>query len=167
MREGEGDMQRNDIANIDEKDITILKILLKNARTNYKKIAEACQISPPAVTKRIENLRIKGIITGTRLITSLDSDFSITAVVGLNIEETKMLEVKQTIVNKIRELNRIITVYDEGIGYYNAIFGLVVKNINEKDKISHFIEGLPGVKKVDAHLWIGRTHIMRDNLTLK
>lgn len=158
--------QTDGSSKFDEIDVTLLKMLLKDARTSHKKIAEACGISSPAVTRRIENLRAKGVITGTRLICSLNPDFSTTAVVGLNIEENKMFEVKEAIRRRIQKGESTMTIYDEGIGYYDAVFGLVAKNIPEIDIIHHFINGLPGVKNVDMHLWTGKTHLMKENLAL-
>ena len=158
--------QTDDSLNLDNIDVTILKMLLKDARTRYKKIAEACGISSPALTKRIENLRTKGVITGTRLFCSQNPDSLITAVVGLNIEEKKRLDVKEAIRRRMKKGESFMTIYDEGIGYYDALFGIVVRNIPEIDTIHRFIQGLRGVKNVEIHLWTGQTHIKRENLTM-
>lgn len=49
-------------ADIDEKDVAILKLLEQNARTPVKEIADAIHLSPTPVHKRIRRLEQKGII---------------------------------------------------------------------------------------------------------
>jgi Lrp/AsnC family transcriptional regulator for asnA, asnC and gidA len=160
-------MQNDASTKIDPTDIIILKKLLVDARKSYKDIAQACRISPPAVTKRIESLRTKGVIVGTRIGCSLSPDYSTTAIVGLNLEESERPAVKKAIENRLQKGESYLTVYDEGIGFYDVVFGLVSKSIYDIDEIHHFIEGLPGIKNVDIHLWNGRIHIKRDNLQLR
>jgi Lrp/AsnC family transcriptional regulator for asnA, asnC and gidA len=159
-------MRKGNVVKIDDTDSIILKMLLKDARTNYKDIAKACGISPPAVTKRVENLKSNGIIAGTRIGCSLKADCSTTAVIGVNVQEDKKSGIKKSIEDKIAQSDSFLTVYDEGIGYYQVVFGVVAKNIYTIDEIRYFIEGLSGVKGVDAHLWNGRTYVIRENLSL-
>jgi DNA-binding Lrp family transcriptional regulator len=50
------------MASLDETDVTILQLLSRNARRSYTDIAEAVDMSGPAVANRIERLRNAGII---------------------------------------------------------------------------------------------------------
>lgn len=149
---------------IDELDMKILKLLLLDARTSNKDIAEACGISSPAVTKRIDNLKSNGIITGTKINSRFKVDISTVAVVGVNVENCQKKELEKSIKTRNNRGESFLTVYDEGIGFYDVVFGILARNMNELDELHHFIEGIPGVKRVDIHLWNGSVHYLRDNL---
>jgi DNA-binding Lrp family transcriptional regulator len=48
--------------NLDETDIEILQLLAEDGRRAYSEIAEAVDLSPPAVSDRVERLRESGVI---------------------------------------------------------------------------------------------------------
>ena len=53
---------------MDSSDLKILRMLLLDARAPLSRIAKALGISMPAVQKRIERLKNKGVIVGSRII---------------------------------------------------------------------------------------------------
>ena len=52
---------------LDETDLEILQLLMSNARRPYSVVADAVDLSPPAVSDRIVQLRERGIIRGFTL----------------------------------------------------------------------------------------------------
>jgi len=50
------------MASLDETDVRILELLVENARRPYSDIADEVDLSPPAVSDRIERLRESGVI---------------------------------------------------------------------------------------------------------
>lgn len=53
---------------MDKSDLKILHLLLKDARMPLSKIAKELGVSQPAAQKRIEKLKSKGIIVGSRAL---------------------------------------------------------------------------------------------------
>lgn len=52
---------------LDETDLEILQLLMSNARRPYNDVAEAVDLSPPAVSDRVARLQERGIIRGFTL----------------------------------------------------------------------------------------------------
>ena len=50
------------MSTLDETDVRILELLVENGRRSYSDIAEVVDLSPPAVSDRIERLRESGVI---------------------------------------------------------------------------------------------------------
>lgn len=47
---------------LDETDLTIVRLLAENARRSFREIADAVNLSPPAVSDRVDRLQEQGII---------------------------------------------------------------------------------------------------------
>ncbi len=153
---------------IDEIDIKILRTLRRDARTSLKDIAKDCGISTPAAAKRIEKLKKTGIITGTRIFTSWETrGYSLAAMIAANVGYAHKSEVVQSIKKNTDMANSYLTGCFQCIGYYDVIVGILAKNINELDKIRHFVEGLPGVKTVQVHIFLGQLYYTRGNIVLQ
>lgn len=84
---------------LDETDLEILQLLMSNARRPYNDVAEAVDLSPPAVSDRVARLQERGIIRGF----TLDIDRSqfrkgIPVLVTLKIASTRdVSSVKETL----------------------------------------------------------------------
>lgn len=55
------------MSTLDETDVRILELLVEDARRPYSDIADAVDLSPPAVSDRIDRLRESGVIRGFTL----------------------------------------------------------------------------------------------------
>ena len=75
---------------IDEIDIKILRLLIKDARTRLKEIAKECGITSVSTLNRIKRLKALGVITGAIIWPRLDAlDISITATIGIDLDSNQ------------------------------------------------------------------------------
>ena len=77
---------------IDETDIKILKRLLADARSSYRKIAFEIGVSPPTVLNRISKLEKDNIIKSySAVIDHVKLGFDLTAVIEITAVKNKII----------------------------------------------------------------------------
>ena len=94
---------------IDEKDISILNVLLENSRLSCRQISKRTGYSISTVINRIKKLEESGIIRRYTLdidFTKLGYDFPV--IIDVRVSEGKLLEVEQ----EIAKNPHVIAVYD-------------------------------------------------------
>ncbi len=85
---------------MDEKDRTILEMLLKDGRISYSQIAKKLGISDTAVRKRIKNLEKGGTIKGyTIQVDPHEIGYKCVAIIGIDTESEKFHDVAMQLVN--------------------------------------------------------------------
>jgi Lrp/AsnC family transcriptional regulator for asnA, asnC and gidA len=115
--------------NLDQTDRTILNLLIKDARTQYSKIAKECRMTSAGIYKRIRNLKKVGIITGSEItIDSKNIGYPTLAFIGLQMNlETTTTHID--VFNRIKDIPEIVECYDI-TGKY-SLFIKVYANSNE------------------------------------
>ena len=93
---------------IDEKDKKILKMLTKNARIPYTKIAKEIGLSEGAIRKRVETLEKNGVIKKyVALVDPKKVGYNSMTILGLDVEPTKLL----SIANEVAKIKEARSVY--------------------------------------------------------
>jgi DNA-binding Lrp family transcriptional regulator len=147
---------------IDEVDIKILRLLIKDARTELKEIAEECGLSSNAIFKRIERLRNTGVITGTILfINPYSFGFENLATIGINVEPNQEADVA----NLIRKHAYLVQL-DTSYGKYDICAFIMAKNIADLERLKQLIRKHPGVKRIAFNLW-DKPHLLPENIGLQ
>ena len=78
---------------IDEKDLKIIEILRKNARTPLTDIAATLNVSESTIRKRVKNLEDDGIIKQyTIVVDPVSLGFNSVSLVGFDVEPTHFLD---------------------------------------------------------------------------
>ena len=115
--------------NLDQTDRTILNLLIKDARTQYSKIAKECHMTSAGIYKRIRNLKKAGIITGSEInIDSKNIGYPTLAFIGLQMNlETTSTHID--VFKRIKDIPEIVECYDI-TGKY-SLFIKVYANSNE------------------------------------
>ncbi len=147
---------------IDEIDIKILSLLIKDARTRLKIIAKECGITSVSTLNRIKRLKARGVITGAIIWPRLDAlDISITATIGIDLDSNQ-----DEVIKFIRdEMN--FGEPSEAVGKYDLLVFAVAKNITELDKAAYEIRRCSGVRKVTVNVWAGKPHQLFENVDLR
>ncbi len=79
---------------IDEKDLKIIQILMKNARTPYSAISKELGISDVAVIKRIRKLEKMGVIKKYTLeVDASKIGYTAKSITGVNVKPEKLFDV--------------------------------------------------------------------------
>lgn len=94
---------------MDRKDLEIIKILEKNARTPFLKIAKKLRMSEAAIRKRVRKLEQEGVVERyTAVINPSKLGYNAVAIVGLDAEPERYLEILNSI-SAIPEVKKVVT----------------------------------------------------------
>lgn len=154
---------------IDEIDIKILKALMRNLREKQKDIAKDCDISTTAVANRIEKLKKNGVIKGATFIPNFSKmGYTVAGVLIAKILNGNHLKIVQAIKEYASTKNNLILTFcNYGMGNYDLLVAVLMKNTKALDEIVRFVGGLQDVGKVVTHLFLGEGEIMLENLVIE
>ncbi|MEM3833633.1 MAG: Lrp/AsnC family transcriptional regulator [Thermoprotei archaeon] len=129
---------------MDDKDKIIIEMLMKNARISLAEIAEALKISDVAVSKRIKKLEENGIIKGyTAIVNHIKLGYSSAAIVGIDVEPERLLEVSRLLKEKNYVRYLALTTGD-----HMLILQVLSRNNYDLTNILKDIASTSGVKSV-------------------
>ncbi len=137
---------------MDEKDLIILDILSKNARTAYTNIAKILGISETAVRKRIKKLEEKGIIKGyTIRIDPEKVGYKIVAHVGINTDTNSFLKVAC----RLTEMESVKCVAITSGGHMIMV-DIWARDSREMNKLLDRIKSMEGVIEINPSIILER-----------
>lgn len=149
---------------IDEIDVTILKMLLRDARTSFTQIAEECEISVSAVKSRFERLKKRGIITGAIMQInpqSLGYTFVADIVITTSVHNIK------DVMTDLKTKSYVVLGCDPFPRFKIEIF-VVLTKLKELTKIQEDLESHPLIKETETLIWVESTHMDHvENLVFK
>jgi len=147
---------------IDEVDIKILRMLIKDARTQLNDIAKDCDLSVNAIHKRVKHLKAAGVITGTIVFINPEPfGLEQIATVGINLEPNQEVEVA----NLIRKFAYLIHI-DRSLGKYDICAFVVATNMNQIELLKATIRNHIGIKRIVVNFW-SKTFFNFGNIALK
>jgi DNA-binding Lrp family transcriptional regulator len=126
---------------VDELDLAILRILLKDASISYETIAKEVNTSVSTIHNRIKRMKEENIIT--RIIPELDTKklgFDICALIDIRIKGGHLEEVQR----KFSKVANVCSIYDI-TGEYDTTFVVKFKNTEELNK---FVKALASERYV-------------------
>lgn len=133
---------------IDKFDLQIIKLLSKNARLNYRQLAEYLNTTRQRVSRRLERLEREGIIKKYTIIPDFDRLGYIYVILGITLTPGTSLD-KQI---EILKNDEDVKVIERAIGAHNLVVHLLVpKDMKEVEKkITEITGRLKNVEKVDV-----------------
>jgi len=147
---------------IDEIDIKILRMLIKDARTNLRAIAKDCSLSANAIHKRVNRLKAAGVITGTILFINPELfGLKHSATVGINLEPSE----EPKVANLIRKYAYLIHI-DRSLGKYDICAFIIAKNMKQIEMLKENIRKHTGVRRIAINFW-SKTYFNYRNIGLK
>ncbi|MDG6222439.1 MAG: AsnC family transcriptional regulator [Candidatus Bathyarchaeota archaeon] len=157
-------MIENDSNKIDEIDATILRNLLKEARTTFTEIAKECKISITGVRSRFLKLKKIGIINGAIMqVNPYSLGYDCMCDITMKTAPENDEKVKQFLRNK--PYTKTIL---EQFGRQNIAIGVLLKSINELSGIMEDIGKCEHVKNVEPLIWTKPVHMDHpENLVIK
>ena len=94
---------------ISEKDMAIIEILMRDARTPFTEIARQIGVTEAAVRKRVKKLEEQGIIKGYRaVIDPKKMGYSVVAMIGFDIEPEHYVKVVEK-VRRMKDVRRMLS----------------------------------------------------------
>jgi Lrp/AsnC family transcriptional regulator for asnA, asnC and gidA len=151
-------------AKLDQIDITILSMLIKDARTRLKVIAKKCGTSSVVVLNRIKRLEKLGVLSGTAtLFVNLSSlGLPIIATIGIIFDGTPNEEVFALIAQQTCLVEPALS-----IGEYDLCALVYVESLAKLDKIAYSIREHFNAREVIVNVWSGPPDSNYENLDLQ
>jgi len=133
------------IAEIDELDLKILKLLQEDGRLPFMDIAQKLKLSESTIRKRIQSLKERGVIK--RFTVEIDPakiGLNTVAIVGVDVDPPKLLEVAQKLC-EFKEIRCVAT----STGDHMIMTEIWTKDGRELTRlISEKIGPIEGVRKI-------------------
>lgn len=133
---------------IDETDVKILRKLLTDARSSYRKIAFEIGVSPPTVLNRISKLEMDNTIKYySAAIDHAKLGFDLTAIIEIIAVKNKIIEVEK----HISKLPNVCAVYDI-TGLTDMI---IVAKFKNRRELSNFVKNdvsSPYIERTNTHI---------------
>ncbi len=119
-------MTSNAGINLDDLDLQILEILIKDARTPYLEIARVCHVSGGTIHVRMKKMEDLGIIKGTKILLDMPKlGYDVCCFVGIYLDKSSSF---QAAIDELSLINEIVELHYT-TGDYAIFTKLVCKNI--------------------------------------
>ncbi|HEX7033926.1 MAG TPA: Lrp/AsnC family transcriptional regulator [Nitrososphaera sp.] len=133
---------------MDDADVKILKSLLRDARTSYRKVAEEIGVSPPTVLARVEKLEKEGIIKSySAMLDHEKLGYDLTAIIHITATKGKIVDLEK----QIAKFPNVCAVYDT-TGLTDMT---IIAKFRNRAELSKFVKkdlSLPYVDRTNTHV---------------
>ena len=138
------------INGLDELDIQILDILVKNSRTPYLEIARMCHVSGGTIHVRMKKMEDLGIIKGTKLI--IDNSklgYDVCCFIGIFLDKATSYT---GVLEKLRTINEIVELHYT-TGDYSLFAKVICKSIADlQELLMNNIQSIDGVQRTSTFI---------------
>ena len=151
---------------LDAIDKTIIKILLKNSRTNFAEIANQCKLSPLTIKNRYKRLEKEGVIKGSTLILNLwHFGFNLEVIFLITVPDEMAINVSKKLKDLLADRQDVFCQPVEFNERYNIVLSLPLKNQSEIIKIRELIKQQTNVINIEMNI-VSKSSIHPENLDL-
>ncbi|HMR43735.1 MAG TPA: Lrp/AsnC ligand binding domain-containing protein [Saprospiraceae bacterium] len=135
---------------LDDTDRKILAILMQDAQTPYRDIAEKLFVSGGTVHVRIKKMREMGIILGSQILVDYDKlGYDISAFLGIYLDKSSLYDEVATRLNDIPEI--VGANYTTGL--YNIFAKIICRDTNHLKEVLHDkIQNIPGIQRTETFI---------------
>jgi len=138
------------INGLDDLDIQILEILIKDSRTPYLEIARKCHVSGGTIHVRMKKMEDMGIIKGTKLI--LDNTklgYDVCCFIGIYLDKASSFSRVLSELNKIKEVVEL----HYTTGEYSIFTKVICKSIADlQNLLMNKIQVIPEIQRTDTFI---------------
>ncbi|WP_024614433.1 Lrp/AsnC ligand binding domain-containing protein [Clostridium sp. Ade.TY] len=147
---------------LDDLDLQILDLLIKDCRTPYLEIARICHVSGGTIHVRMKKMEDMGIIKGTRIILNLPKlGYDVCCFVGIYVDKTSSFD---TVIEQIQSITEVVELHLT-TGNYSMFAKLSCKNIEDLQNILlNKINNISGIQRTDT--FISLSQPIDRNITL-
>ena len=133
---------------LDELDLQILDLLIKDCRTPYLEIARICHVSGGTIHVRMKKMEDMGIIKGSRIILNLPKlGYDVCCFVGIYVDKTSSFNAVFDEMSTIKEVVELHLT----TGNYSMFAKIVCTNISDlQDVLLNKINNIDGIQRTDT-----------------
>ena len=148
---------------MDKIDLFIIEALTKNARTSFRQIAAALNVSPDTIIDRYNGLQEKGIVRGSTIVLNPKKiGYNAMAVFMIDLspnnENNKKPFDSTLIVETLIKMRNII-VASKTVGDHDVMAIGVIKDFNHLIEVRNEIAAVEGVKDMEVSFWTEITEL--------
>ncbi|KAF5068879.1 Regulatory protein AsnC [anaerobic digester metagenome] len=135
---------------LDDLDLQILDILIKDARTPYLEIARICHVSGGTIHVRMKKMEDLGIIKGTKILLDMSKlGYDVCCFIGVYLDKTSSFQDAVSEMGKIKEIVEL----HYTTGAYTLFAKVICKNISHlQELLLSSINLIPGVQRTDTFI---------------
>ena len=136
------------INGLDELDLQILDILIKDSRTPFLEIARKCHVSGGTIHVRMKKMEDMGIIKGTKLmIDNSKLGYDVTFFMCIYLDKAASYPNVLESLNNIKEIVEL----HYTTGEYSIFMKVICKNISDlQDLLLNKIQSIEGIQRTDT-----------------
>lgn len=138
------------VSGLDDLDLQILDILIKDSRTPYLEIARQCHVSGGTIHVRMKKMEELGLIKGTKLI--LDNTklgYDVCCFIGIYLDKAAT---HGTVMDSMSEVKEIVELYYI-TGEFSILAKVICKSISDlQDLIINKIQMIDGVQRTNTFI---------------
>ena len=133
---------------LDELDLQILDLLVKDCRTPYLEIARICHVSGGTIHVRMKKMEDMGIIKGSRIILNLPKlGYDVCCFVGIYVGKTSSFN---AVFDEMSTINEVVELHLT-TGNYSMFAKIVCTNISDlQDVLLNKINNITGIQRTDT-----------------
>jgi len=148
---------------LDKIDLFIIEALTKNARTSFRQIAAALNVSPDTIIDRYNGLQEKGVIRGSTIVLNpKEIGYNAMAVFMIDLspnnENSKKPFDSTLIVETLIKMRNII-VASKTVGDHDLMAIGVIKDFKHLAEVRNEIAAVEGVKDMEVSFWTEITEL--------
>jgi len=144
---------------IDEIDVSIIRALQKDARTNFADLAKDCSVSVDTISKRFKRMKRTGVARGTTVLLNPKSfGYDCVASFGIRVDYPHVEEV----IDFIKKTPEVVFC-TPSLGRHNIFAIAVLKNVGRLGQVKESIKGHPMVREVAASIWVNEILLCPEN----
>jgi Lrp/AsnC family transcriptional regulator, regulator for asnA, asnC and gidA len=135
---------------IDNTDLKILDILIKDANTPYTEVAKQVFVSDGTVHGRMKKMRDMGIIKGAQLLVDYTKlGWDITAFIGIYLDKSSLYE---DVIEQLKNIPEVIAM-NYMTGSYSIFAKLVCRNTKHLLEVLHDkIQNVSGIQRTETFI---------------
>jgi len=138
------------INGLDDLDLQILDVLIKDSRTPYLEIARQCHVSGGTIHVRMKKMEEMGIIKGTKLI--IDNSklgYDVCCFIGIFLEKASSFDIALAQMSNIPEIVEL----HYTTGQYSIFLKVICKSINDLQNLLRTkIQAVDGIQRTDTFI---------------
>lgn len=135
---------------LDELDLQILDILIKDSRTPYLEIARICHVSGGTIHVRMKKMEDMGIIKGTKILLDMPKlGYDVCCFVGIYVDKSSSFAYVSEEMTKIKEVVEL----HYTTGDYSIFAKVICKSISDlQDLLMNSINTITGIQRTDTFI---------------
>lgn len=149
-------------SHLDELDLQILELLIKDCRTPYLEIARICHVSGGTIHVRMKKMEDMGIIKGSRIVLNLSKlGYDVCCFVGIYVDKASSFN---SVFDQMSNIKEVVELHLT-TGDYSMFAKIVCKNISDlQDVLLNKINNIDGISRTDT--FVSLSQPIDRNITL-